>query len=148
MVSSCKNETNKVTVLDNFNELEKVLKADKDKTLVVNFWATTCPPCIKEMPHFNKLKETNHNADVEIILVSIDPLNKLESRVTPFVEKHDIKPKVYLLADQNYSAWTAKIYPSWYGALPATLIIKGGKKKFKFGMYESYEDLVNDIDVQ
>jgi thiol-disulfide isomerase/thioredoxin len=148
MISSCKNETNKVTVLDNFIELDKLLKADRDKTLIVNFWATTCPPCIKEMPHFNKLKEAYSNGDVEIILVSIDPLNKLESRVTPFVEKHNIKPKVYLLADQNYSAWTAKIDPSWYGALPATLILKGGKKKFKFGMYESYEDLVKDIDVQ
>lgn len=37
-----------------FNGLEKLLNQKDDNIHVVNFWATWCAPCIKEMPHFEK----------------------------------------------------------------------------------------------
>lgn len=57
----------------------------------------------------------------------------------------NILPEVVLLEDQNYSKWTEKIAPSWYGALPATVIINGEKRNFRFGAYETYSDLEKDI---
>ncbi|MBW6502099.1 MAG: TlpA family protein disulfide reductase [Bacteroidales bacterium] len=35
-------------------ELEKILNAPDDKLFVVNFWATWCAPCVKELPLFEK----------------------------------------------------------------------------------------------
>jgi len=43
--------------------------------------------------------------------------------------------------DDDFSAWSDKIDPSWFRALPAILIINGNKRHFKFGMYESKEEL-------
>ena len=41
----------------NFDELETVLSSDTDKVVVVNFWATWCKPCIKELPYFEAIQE-------------------------------------------------------------------------------------------
>lgn len=135
----------KIEIIEQFSELQAIINSEKDKVLVVNFWATTCPPCIKEMPHFNKLESEYGSDKYRILLVSLDRVKDLESRVYPFVSKHEIKPEVMVLADEDYSSWTDKIDASWYGALPATAIYKDGKKNFRFGTYETFDDLQSDV---
>lgn len=134
-----------VEVIDEFSELDEMIKSDPNMTWVINFWATTCPPCLKEMPHFRELEQEFQTTNLKVILVSLDLKRHLDDRVYPFVEKHNITPEVWLLADQNYSAWTDEIDPSWFGALPATLILSGEKRNFRFGMYESYDQLKADV---
>ena len=130
-----------VRVYKTFDELAPLIQSKNDTTYVVNFWATTCPPCIKEMPHFAELKRQYKKEKLRILLVSLDLERHLESRVIPFVEKHQITCEVGLLADDNYSAWTDKIDPSWYGALPATLVFKNEDRNFTFGAFPSFEAL-------
>ena len=148
-ISSCQSRddhrNNQINILSNFSELQSIIDAEKERIIVLNFWATSCPPCIKEMPHFNHLFESYKQDELRILLVSLDEIKYLEPKVVPFVAKHKLKPEVFLLKDQNYSAWTDKIDSSWYGALPATIIIKGDERKFKFGIYESFRDLQDDI---
>ena len=93
--------------------------------------------------HLEGLIDSQGN--LKVLLVSLDDKNKLDSRVSPFIMKHQITPEVKLLADQNYTAWTDEIDPSWFGALPATIITNGEKRNFKFGAYESYDDLLHDF---
>ena len=135
-----------IEILDQFSDLQSIIDSEDYELLVLNFWATSCPPCIKEMPHFNRLESEYRNNKIKILLVSLDKVTELETRIYPFVEKHGIIPEVLILTDQNYSNWTDKIDESWYGALPATLIIKREKKKFRFGSYESYDELRSDVD--
>jgi len=134
-----------IEILEHFEGLQTIIDANHNKLLLVNFWATSCPPCIKEMPHFNRLEQEYSNKNLKILLVSLDRIKDLDSRVYPFVSKYEILPEVAILQDQNYSAWTAKIDTSWYGALPATILLKGEQKKFRFGAYEDYEDLEKDV---
>lgn len=148
--TSCKSHTvdpNKsIEVIDTFEDLQAIIDAHNDHLIILNFWATTCPPCIQEMPHFNALMNSVESNKMKILLISLDKAKDLDKRVYPFVTKHLIQPEVMILEDDNYSAWTGKIDESWYGALPATLLMKGDQKKFKFGMYESYEELKADVD--
>ena len=150
LFTSCKMEVEDyntvIEVYPAFSDLQKKIDGESDKLLVLNFWATTCPPCIKEMPHFRELEEEYPADALKVLLVSTDLIKDLDKRVYPFVTKHDIKPEVALLEDQNYSAWTEKVDTSWYGALPATLIRKGDKRHFKFGFYEVYAELKADVD--
>lgn len=149
MLTSCQSKeidyNSTIEVFERYSELQSIIDADPDKLWVVNFWATSCPPCLKEMPHFKELEEGYRDKNLKIMLISLDRSRDLESRVYPFVEKYKIVPEVALLEDQNYSAWTDEVDPSWYGALPATIIMKGNKKSFKFGIYKSYEELVDDV---
>ena len=39
------------------DEISDLYQKQNDTTYVINFWATTCPPCIKEMPYFEELNE-------------------------------------------------------------------------------------------
>lgn len=149
LVSSCttkeKNPNATIEVLDQFSELQAIIDAGDHDVLVLNFWSTTCAPCIKEMPHFNKLNVEYSKKKVKILLVSLEKATRLDSHIYPFVKKLGIIPEVVILTDQNYRIWTDKIDESWYGALPATLIIKGEQRKFRFGSYETYKELQTDV---
>ncbi len=135
----------KISVYEDFSSLEPVLLLQNDTTYVINFWATSCKPCIEEMPHFEKLHEVYAAEKMRVLLVSLDLKRHLESRVEPFVEKKNIQNEVMILADQNYSKWTDKIDASWYGALPATLIYMNTTRRFFFGAFESFEDLEKEV---
>tara|TARA_B100000029_G_scaffold128913_1_gene122481 strand:+ start:4962 stop:5531 length:570 start_codon:yes stop_codon:yes gene_type:complete len=59
----------------------------KDKILLVNFWATWCTPCIKEMPSLDRLKSKfDKNFDVIAISIDRDGLEK----VTDFFKENNI----------------------------------------------------------
>lgn len=134
-----------VPIAESFSDLDPLFSNNSDTTYVINFWATSCPPCIKEMPHFIKLDETYKEEKFRVLLVSLDMKRDADSRVAPFIEKYHISPDVVLLADQNYSAWTEKVDSSWYGALPATLIFKQTERKFFMGALETYAELEQEV---
>lgn len=49
----------------------------KGKLLVVNFWATWCPPCVEEMPDLQRMRDAYHARGVEIIGIGIDSAIKI-----------------------------------------------------------------------
>lgn len=67
----------------NFNKV-------KGKVIVINFWATWCPPCIAEMPSLQKLY-SKYGDEVEFLFVTSDPIEKI--RV--FKNKNDYTFPVY-----------------------------------------------------
>ena len=111
--------------------MESVINKKCDRLQVINFWATWCAPCIKELPYFETLNKEAWN-EVDITLVSLDFADEFEKRVLPFVEKRDLQSQVLLLDEIDYNSWIDKVDPSWSGAIPATLIINpsNGKRKF------------------
>src|ERR1035437_3119800 len=44
----------------------------RGKILVLNFWATWCPPCVDEMPSLNRLAERYSDKGLEVVAVSVD----------------------------------------------------------------------------
>ncbi|MFZ0282157.1 MAG: thioredoxin domain-containing protein, partial [Bacteroidales bacterium] len=38
-------------------DLERMLKTQDDKLYIINFWATWCAPCVRELPYFEKLSK-------------------------------------------------------------------------------------------
>ncbi|WP_241686592.1 TlpA disulfide reductase family protein [Flavobacterium sp. YO12] len=74
----------KLLTIDQLNER---IEKGKDSTYVVNFWATWCVPCIKELPHFEKLSAEHKSDKLAVLLVSLDFKSKLNSNVIPFVKR-------------------------------------------------------------
>jgi thiol-disulfide isomerase/thioredoxin len=111
--------------------LQEIIQADSDQVKVINFWATWCAPCIKELPLFQQLHEDR--ADVKVTLVSMDlDLDPNPEKVYKFIARKKISAEVVILDEQNPNSWIDKIEKEWSGALPATIVInsKTGKKKF------------------
>ncbi|WGD35166.1 TlpA disulfide reductase family protein [Olleya sp. YS] len=129
----------------NFNELEVYLAAkDNSKTYVVNFWATWCAPCVKELPYFEKLNKDYANKKVEVILVSLDFPKHLETKLKPFLAKHKLKSEVILLNDVDSNTWIPKVDKDWSGAIPATIIYNQKKTLFYEHSFE-YEELETEL---
>ncbi len=57
----------------------------RGKVLVVNFWATWCPPCLEEMPALERLWRKQKEGGFVMLAVTVDANPKLAA---PFVEKH------------------------------------------------------------
>lgn len=51
------------------------LSAMRGRTVLVNLWATWCPPCLLEMPALAKLQKTLGGPDFEVVTVNIDTRN-------------------------------------------------------------------------
>tara|TARA_R100000027_G_scaffold65361_1_gene59849 strand:- start:5 stop:493 length:489 start_codon:yes stop_codon:yes gene_type:complete len=110
-------------------ELEKIMtQSEGDKIKVINFWATWCKPCIKELPYF--VDAQSQFPDVEFIYMSID-FSENATKAEKFAQKKMLNPSgLYLIDDVDYNSWIDKVSPDWSGAIPATLIMKDGKKYF------------------
>jgi len=127
----------------NFDELEPLLYTDSDKIHIVNFWAMWCAPCVKELPIFQEYEKNNKN--VEMIFVSLDFPEDIETKLKPFLEKKGITSKVVLLDDPDANSWIDKIDPNWSGAIPFTIIFNKNKRSFYERDFENIEDLETEI---
>jgi thiol-disulfide isomerase/thioredoxin len=112
-------------------DLQKLINTPTDQIKVINFWATWCGPCVKELPLIEKLQQ--ERKDVKVSLVSLDiDLDPNPEKVYRFVDRKKIKSEVLILDERNPNSWIDKVEKEWSGALPATLVINGktGKRKF------------------
>ncbi len=104
------------------------------KVVVVNFWATYCVPCIKEIPSFNKLHQEYAAKGVAVLGVSMDPEGA--ELVQPFLKKHPMDYTVALGSEAISKQYSLE------DGLPVTVIFdRAGKQVKRFEGLTSEEDL-------
>jgi len=113
-----------------FKGLAPLLNKNDDTIYVVNFWATWCAPCVKELPYFEAIHRDYQSKNVKVILVSLDFPNQYVTKLKPFIKKHQLKSKIVVLNDVDSNNWIPKINKDWSGAIPATIIYNKDKKRF------------------
>lgn len=126
-------------VFDKFGDFEKAVIKKDGNIYVINFWATWCGPCVKELPHFEKLHQENKK--VKVILVSLDSKKDTETKLIPFIKKKKLTAEVIALTDKDYNTWLDKIDKNWSGSIPATLIINGMERNFAETEFDSFAQL-------
>jgi thiol-disulfide isomerase/thioredoxin len=125
------------------NELEKRLNDGKDSTFVINFWATWCVPCVKELPGFEKLQREFAGEKLKVLLVSVDNKSKANSAVVAFIKKHKLSNEVFVADEQKPVNYIYKIDKLWKGTLPATLMVNKSKNVRQFYEHQfTYNELV------
>ncbi len=85
-------------VLQDLDGKQQRLSDYKGKVVAVNFWATWCPPCRKELPSMQHTYHALHNDGLEILAVNV---GENWDTVAPFLENFDIKFPVLLDQDSN-----------------------------------------------
>ncbi len=123
-----------------FQQLEQKWKIDSDTLYVINYWATWCKPCVEELPAFLRIEKELKHKSFKMILVSLDFPQHLETRVLPFIKKHQIKCEVVIL-DDDANQWINKVNPQWDGSIPVTVLVKNKKSEFYDHTFD-YESLL------
>jgi peroxiredoxin len=91
----------------------RTLTQDRGKVVLVNFWATWCPPCIREMPSMQILYEKYRKQGFEIIAVSVDQGNT--DAVREFAEKLNLEFSIVLdLENTVKTAYRVRALPTNY----------------------------------
>ncbi|MEP6923548.1 MAG: redoxin family protein [Pyrinomonadaceae bacterium] len=119
----------KVTQVD-FAGLQAVLKqnAVDKRPLLVNFWATWCPPCREEFPDLVKIDKEYRPQGLQFVTVSIDDLAEIERDVPAFLAEMKATMPAYLLKTADEETAIHAIAPEWRGALPLTVLYDANGK--------------------
>ena len=114
------------------------------KVIIVNFWATWCTPCVKEMPSFENLYLRFRSKGLTILAVSLDKSSS--SKVQEFADKYKLSFPVLLDTD----GVAEKLYPSF--TIPFTYVVDkqgrvvarvdGGKNWESLETFEAVEHLL------
>ena len=133
-------------VFSSFSNLEEeVLLSRGDTVVIINFWASWCKPCIKEIPYFEELQKL-HQGKYHVTLVSLDNATDIDSKLKNFVSKNIRYCKICVLTDSRAVDWIDRVDKSWSGSIPATIVIKDKKKIFYERDFESYDVLYQTIE--
>jgi peroxiredoxin len=102
---------------------ERSLSQLRGKVVLVNFWATWCPPCLDEMPSMQQLKQRMANQPFEMLALSVDdswePVNR-------FMKQHGFGLPVYADFDKRISTlYGTHMWPETY------IVDKKGKIAYK-----------------
>jgi len=100
----------------------------RGKVLVVNFWATWCPPCLKEIPEFVRMQDKLGPRGLQFVGIAADQPGK----VREFAAKYGMNYPV-LLADMNIIE-IARRAGNRAGGLPFTVILN---RRGEWGSSES-----------
>lgn len=90
------NRLTQFSLLDLSNK-QHAIKEWEGKVLVINFWATWCPPCLKEMPEFVALQNEYKEKGLQFIGIALDETEPVKE----FIDSHKITYPVLLGGDQG-----------------------------------------------
>jgi thiol-disulfide isomerase/thioredoxin len=104
--------------------MDEVMKAVDTSSVpvILNFWATWCPPCIHELVYFEK-HVAAANGKVKMILVSMDFKEDYPKGIQDFIKKNNYKSQVLWLKETNADVFCPKVSKEWTGAIPVTLMV-------------------------
>jgi thiol-disulfide isomerase/thioredoxin len=131
-LSICGNAYSQNAKIIKLDELLALINRKTEDIHVINFWATWCAPCVKELPLFERLS-VDTLSGIKVSLISMDmDLDPNPDKVYKFIVRKKIISEVLILDEQDANSWIDKVEKKWSGALPATIIInqKTGQRKF------------------
>jgi len=101
-------------LLEDMGGKKRQLSALRGKVVLVNFWATWCPPCRREMPSLEGLNQALKGADFEILAVNV---GEDADTIDAFTSTLDTVPAFPIVFDRDsrvLKAWSVMGLPTTY----------------------------------
>jgi thiol-disulfide isomerase/thioredoxin len=113
-----------------------------DTTYIVNFFASWCVPCVKELPEFTAFAAAHKTEKMQVIYVSLDFKKDIKQKLGPLSIKGVLGQNVYLLDETNANNWINQVDSTWGGDIPATLFVNNQKRFSKLFNQSFTSDLL------
>lgn len=102
--------------------LKGLLTQQRERPLLVNFWATFCDPCRDEFPDLVKIDKDYRPRSLEFVTVSLDDMTDIKTSVPEFLDKMKATMPAYLLNATDPEPAINLVDKRWQGDLPATFL--------------------------
>ena len=104
----------------NAGDIAGIVNQHRGRVVLLNLWATWCPPCLREFPEIVEVEREYRKRGLVIVSVSADSLDRVETDLLPFLDEHQPGFEVYIRSDDDPEAFIKAVDPGWKGELPAT----------------------------
>ncbi len=136
-------------VVEKLNEagLRGLISQRNGKLLLLNVWATWCLPCREEFPDLVKLADEYQRRDVEVVGLSVDYPDEIETKIVPFLKAVRANFRIFVQDFNDPAVLIQQLDANWSGALPATFIFdkKGSRQAVLVGLH-SYERFKGELE--
>lgn len=102
--------------------LKNLITQQRQRPLLVNFWATFCDPCRDEFPDLVKIDKEYRPQSLEFVTVSLDDMTDIKTEVPKFLEQMNATMPAYLLNVSDPEPAINLVDRMWRGDLPATFL--------------------------
>jgi thiol-disulfide isomerase/thioredoxin len=102
--------------------LKTLITQERQRPLLVNFWATFCDPCRDEFPDLVKIDKDFRPQSLEFVTVSLDDVSDIKTSVPEFLGSMKATMPAYLLNVNDPEPAINLVDPKWRGDLPATFL--------------------------
>ncbi len=104
-------------------EFEALLEAHKGQVLMINYWATWCAPCLREIPDLMAVAETLGDEPFAFIALSLDDPYSGQAQIESFIDRWFPGFTSYLRTDPEMDMIASVVDASWNEIMPTTYII-------------------------
>jgi thiol-disulfide isomerase/thioredoxin len=111
-------------------DYRRILTAANGRVILVNFWATWCGSCRKEMPALVKLESQLKSRGFAMMTVSTDDPEQ-EADALAFLKRHAVTMPAYVLRADGDDKFITSVDSDWSGALPALFLYDRDGRKVK-----------------
>jgi thiol-disulfide isomerase/thioredoxin len=121
--------------------LKALVTEQRERPLLVNFWATWCDPCREEFPDLVKIDAKYRPHALDFVTISLDDFSDIKTSVPKFLGEMKAKMPAYLLNVADPEPAIDAIDSTWQGSLPATFLFNAkGEVVYKhFGRVDPNE---------
>src|SRR4029079_4725165 len=102
--------------------LKGLLTQQRERPLLVNFWATVCDPCRDEFPDLVKIDKDYRPRSLEFVTVSLDDFTDIKTSVPKFLDSMKATMPAFLLNVSDPEPAINLVDARWQGDLPATFL--------------------------
>ncbi|GIK34193.1 MAG: hypothetical protein BroJett010_07520 [Gammaproteobacteria bacterium] len=104
-------------------QFRQVLREQQGQVVLVNFWATWCRACLKEIPALLDLERQYHDRGFRLVAVSLDEPGDYAGVVAPFLDKWFPTLATYRRATADMDGLVSVLDPAWNELLPTSYVL-------------------------
>jgi thiol-disulfide isomerase/thioredoxin len=105
------------------SDFAEVIAQQSGQVVLINFWASWCTPCLKEIPDLLKLEERYRERGFKLVFFSLDDPKDLEPILVPFLNKWFPDLETYARTDFEMDTVVSVVDDAWNEILPTSYIL-------------------------